>query len=105
MHGLLVTFHTSIPLDQLEQPFTDYANALREMPGLVSKVWLHDGDTVGGFHVFTDRQSADAYLASELAIGLRSTDGFDDFDVRHFDVLGELSALTGVVEAAPLVAH
>ncbi len=105
MHGLLITFRTTVPVDQLEQPFTDYAHALRAMPGLVSKVWLHDGDTVGGFHVFTDRQSADSYLASELATGLRATDGFDDFEVRHFDVLGELSALTGVIEATPLAAH
>jgi hypothetical protein len=102
MYGLLITFRTSIPLDQLEQPFSDYAQALRLMPGLVSKAWLHDGDTVGGFHLFDDRSSADSYLASDLASGLRATDGFDDFEVRGFDVLDELSALTGIVDTAPL---
>ncbi len=50
----------------------------------------------GGFHVFTDRAAADGYLGSDLAAGLMATDGFDNFQVRHFDVLDELSAMTGI---------
>ncbi len=49
-----------------------------------------------GFHVFTDRSAADAYLGSELAGGLMATDGFDNFQVQHFDVLDELSAMNGI---------
>ena len=52
--------------------------------------------------MFESKESADAYLASEMAVGLQATDGFDDFDVRGFDVLEELSAMTGVVAAQPL---
>jgi hypothetical protein len=105
MYGLLITFRTTISLDQLEEPFTEYAHALRATPGLVSKAWLHDGDTVGGFHVFSDQAAADAYTTSELATGLRSTSGFDDFEVRGFDILDGLSELTGVSPALPLAAR
>lgn len=105
MYGLLITFRTSIPLDQLEGPFTEYAQELRGIPGLVSKVWIHDGDVIGGFHVFTDRSTAESYLSSDLAASLRATEGFDDFEVRGFDVLDELSGMTGVVHAVPLAAR
>ena len=105
MYGLLITFRTAIDLDQLEEPFTDYAHALRDMPGLISKAWLHDGDTVGGFHLFSDKTSAEAYVASELATGLRATDGFDDFEVRGFEVLDDLSASTGIRDTAPIAAR
>lgn len=104
MYGLLITFRTSIPLEHLEEPFAEYAQALRQMPGLVSKAWLHDGDTVGGFHLFADQRTAESYLSSDLATGLRATEGFDDFEVRGFDVLDELSEVTGVVDTAPLAA-
>ena len=70
----------------------------------MSKAWLHDDDTVGGFHLFEDEPSARAYLASDLAAGLRANEGFDDFEVRGFDVLDELSAVTGIVAAVPLAA-
>ena len=46
MYGLLIAFRTSIPLDQLEGPFTEYAQELRGISGLVSKVWIHDGDVI-----------------------------------------------------------
>jgi hypothetical protein len=102
MYALMITFHSSIPTADLVEPFTQYAEALRERPGLISKVWIQNGETLGGFHVFESKETADAYLASEMAAGLQATEGFDDFDVRGFDVLEELSAMTGVVARPPL---
>lgn len=96
MYGLLVTFETKIPLADLAEPFTDYANALNNVAGLLTKTWLNDGDTVGGFHLFADKQAAESYLQSELAQGLMATDGFDAFESRGFEVLEELSAMTGI---------
>lgn len=104
MHALLITFYATDPIDRLAAPFTEYAHALRDVPGLLSKAWIRDGDNLGGFHLFTDRASADAYLSSDLASRLRSTEGFDDFEVRGFEVLDELSALTGITDLTPLAA-
>ncbi len=102
MYGLLITFETDISLAELEQPFTDYAKALNAMPGLLNKAWLHDGRTLGGFHLFATRADADGYLASDLAAGLMATEGLDDFNVRGFEILDGLSAMTGVGELTAL---
>ncbi|NNE11439.1 MAG: hypothetical protein HKN41_04255 [Ilumatobacter sp.] len=96
MHGVLITFDCEASAATLSAPFTDYASALQRQPGLISKAWIVTDTGYGGFHVFTDRSAADNYLGSDLAAGLMATDGFDHFQVRHYDVLDDLSAMTGV---------
>ena len=98
MHATLITFESTAELDDLKGPFTDYANALHGMTGLVCKTWIRDGSTLGGFHIFTSREAADGYLSSELAAGLISNEAFSDFQIRHFDVLDDFSSLTGSPE-------
>ncbi len=102
VYGLMITFNSTIPASDLGAPFTEYAQALNTIPGLLNKAWLMDGPTLGGFHLFADKAAADAYLATDLAAGLRATEGFSDFEVRGFDVLTELSAVTGVGQLAAL---
>ncbi|MEM9042396.1 MAG: YdhR family protein [Actinomycetota bacterium] len=100
MHSVLITFTCAASPDDLEKPFREYAIALRDQPGFLSKTWIRTDIGYGGFHLFADRASADAYLRGELAAGLMATDGFDDFVVTHYDVFDELSAMTGVQPAA-----
>jgi hypothetical protein len=100
MHAVLITFTSSASLDDLKGPFTDYANALRAMQGLIAKTWTREGSTLGGFHIFASRQDAENYLNSEMVAGLTSNPAFSDFQIRHFDVLEELSAITGSPQAA-----
>ncbi len=95
MHGVLITFTSSAGLDDLKSPFTDYANGLKSVSGLVAKTWIRDGSTFGGFHIFTSREEAEAYLRGEMVAGLTSNPAFSDFQIRHFDVLDEFSAITG----------
>jgi hypothetical protein len=95
MHGVLITFHSAAPIDALEAPFTAYAEQLRSIPGLIVKVWIRDGQTVGGFHVFADRAAADRYLGSEMVAGLTSNDAFTDFAIERYEVLEALSLVTG----------
>jgi hypothetical protein len=94
MHAVYITFTSSATLGDLKGPFTEYANALKDRDGLVAKTWIHDGTTLGGFHIFTDRSKAEAYLNSEMAAGLTSNPAFSNFEIRHFDILDELSAIT-----------
>ena len=95
MHGVLITFHSSVPADDLVEPFTEYAEQLRSVPGLVTKTWIRDGETLGGFHVFSSRADADRYLGSEMVAGLTSNEAFDDFTIDRYDVLDALSSRTG----------
>ena len=94
MHAMLITFTSTADLADLKKPFADYANGLRTIEGLVYKTWIRDGKTLGGFHVFTGRDAAERYLASEMVAGLTGTPAFSDFEIRHWDVLEELSAIT-----------
>ena len=98
MHGVLITFESTAGMEDLKGPFTDYANALYGMAGLVCKTWIRDGSTLGGFHIFTSRTAADSYLGSDLAAGLIANEAFTEFQIRHFDVLGEFSSITGSPE-------
>jgi hypothetical protein len=99
MHAVLITFTTTTPPRQLVEPFTEYADALKAVDGLVSKTWLQDGNILGGFHVFTTRAAADTYLGSEMVSGLTANPAFDGFAIRHFDILDGLSAITGSPQA------
>lgn len=100
MHAVLITFTSAAELADLAGPFTEYAGALRGVDGLVAKTWINDGDTVGGFHVFTSRDAAEAYLASDMVDGLTSNPLFHGFEVRHYVVLDDLSRITGSPQAA-----
>ena len=94
MHAVLITFRSEAALEDLAGPFTDYADAMREVGGLVSKTWIADGDVLGGFHIFNSRQAADVYLGSEMVAGLTSNPAFNGFEISHYEVLEELSRIT-----------
>ncbi len=95
MHAVLITFRLSAPPATLTDVFALHAEAMQAVPGLVMKTWLHDGETLGGFHLFATRETAEEYLASGLAAGLAAHPAFAARAVRHFAVLGELSHATG----------
>lgn len=100
MHAVLITFTSSASVDDLKGPFTDYGHALRGVNGLVAKTWIRDGSTLGGFYIFASHQDAENYLSSQMVAGLTSNPAFSNFQVRHFEVLDEFSAITGSPQAA-----
>ena len=103
MHAVLVTFQSSVPVEELVGPFTDYAEQMRSVPGLVQKTWIRDGEIVGGFHVFASRTDADGYLGCAMVAGLTSNEAFEAFTITRYDVLDALSARTGT-PTSPLAA-
>ena len=101
MHAVLITFRSAAALDDLRQPFLEGAEAIRDVPGLISKTWLHDGATFGGFHLFTDADAAQAYLEGEIISATKAVPAFSEFKVEQFTVAEEFSAITrGVPELA-----
>ncbi len=100
MHSVLITFKSAATSDELEGPFREYAEALRSIPGLISKTWIKDGDTLGGFHVFESRAEADTYLGGEMVAGLTSNPAFSAFSIDHFEVFDELSRISGTPQRA-----
>lgn len=97
MNALLITFTSSASEEELKSVASEFAEAVRDVPGLLSKAWLADGSTSGGFYVFADRAAADAYVDGPLVANLRAYPAFSDFSIRHFAVDPELSARTWLV--------
>ena len=95
MHAVLVTFRSSVQAEELVEPFTQYAEQMRSVPGLVEKTWIRDEEILGGFHVFLSRADADRYLGGDMVAGLTSNEAFSDFTITRYDVLDGLSELTG----------
>lgn len=100
MEAVLITFTSSADPEDLKGPFAEFAEALRNVEGFVAKTWIRDGSTLGGFYIFSSREAADAYLGSQMVADLTSNPAFSDFQIRHFAVLEELSAMTGSPRAA-----
>ena len=94
MHALLISFTSGASLDQLAEPFAEYARALRDVPGLVSKTWIVDGTTVGGFYTFTTAADIDAYLAGALWASVATNPAFSGFRFERYGIVEELTALT-----------
>jgi Putative mono-oxygenase ydhR len=94
MYALHVTYTSAATADQLRDGAVGFAEALRAVPGFVAKTWLADRAHQGGFYLFTDRASAEAYRDGPLLAGLRRHPAFSDFEIRGWDVDEELGALT-----------
>ena len=101
MYAVLVTFQSTASADDVREPFTQYAQALQEVEGVVMKTWLQDGATIGGFHVFTSRDAAERYLNGDLFAQVNGNPAFSNFQYRHFSVFDDWSATTGT-PTAPL---
>jgi hypothetical protein len=100
--ALLITFTSSVPAEDMADDAVGFAEALRSVPGFVTKTWLHDGAHHGGFYLFTDRAAAEAYRDGPLVAGLRAHPAFADLEVRGWPTNADLGALTG---ATPAPAH
>jgi Putative mono-oxygenase ydhR len=99
MHAILITFTSQAAPEELHQGLSEYADALSCVPGFISKAWLHNETTLGGFYLFATREAANGYLSGELVTGLQQPPLFSDFSVWRYDILTDLSARTGVTES------
>ena len=101
MHALFITFRSAVAPEELKEVFTRTAEALRDgaARGLIGKTWLADGSTLGGFHVFEDRGTADRYLDGMFAEAIMANPTFSDVRIKRYDVNEALSRITDGVGA------
>ncbi len=74
------------------------AESIAQEPGLLWKIWTENSETgeAGGIYLFTDRPSAEAYLAMHTA--RLASSGVAHVNAKFFAVNQELSA----IDRAPL---
>jgi len=84
--------------DEMSNALKGLAESIAQEPGLIWKIWTENAATLeaGGVYLFTDRASAEAYLAMHTArlkgFGVPQVNG------KLFDVNADLSA----IDRAPL---
>jgi hypothetical protein len=100
MHAVFVTYRSTSSSDE-EEGNREYAEALRDgaAPGFVSKTWISDGITDGGFHVFQDRGDADRYLEGMFTEAVISNPDCFDVRIERYEVNQDLSTITNGVSA------
>jgi hypothetical protein len=104
MHVCIINFNLDgVTEEQYRALCDELAPAFAEVPGLASKTWLADpaSGTYGGVYMWNDRESFEAFKASELAAGVMNHPAIANFSLRDFGVLEGPSAVThGLVAAA-----
>lgn len=97
MEGVMVTYETDKTAEELAGPYTDFAKFLKKgMPGLVMKAWINDGKTFGGFYIFADKASAEAYINSDLIQNtLVKNPANRNVQIKYYEVNSNLCAITG----------
>lgn len=97
MHIQIVTFHLK---DLTEDDFIDICNQLAPdfaaVHGLISKVWLADGEsgTYGGVYTWRDRAAMEAYVASDLFAGVANNPHLTGLTSSDFAVLAGPTSVT-----------
>lgn len=103
MHVLIAHFnYRDLTEAELLATATELAPNFAGIPGCFEKTWLIDAGarTAGGVYKFRDRASIDAYLASELWEGVKSTPQFVNLQTEVHGVMEQASAITHGLPAA-----
>lgn len=68
MEVVFVTFESELSPEELQATLRQRAEKFRDVDGLAQKFYLQDEETgrVGGFYIFTSKETRDAYLKSDL---------------------------------------
>ena len=99
MYALHVTFTSTIDAADLRAGKAEFARHLAAVPGFVSKSWLRDGATHGGFYLFRTCEAAEAYLDGPLFGLLRGNAAFRDLAVRGYSVDTEFAEQADMIRA------
>lgn len=97
MHAQIITFN----LDNMtEEGYLELCDGLTaayaELPGLLAKVWLSDAprNTFGGVYFWRDRESMEAYLASDLLRAVGASPHLQNIASHDFAVYDDLTRRT-----------
>lgn len=98
MQAVLVTYENDASAVQVKSSpdAVGFSKALKKVPGLISKTWINDGKTFGGFYVFTDKTSAEAYIQDDMFQNAVVKDPSNrNVQIRYWAIFSELTAISG----------
>ena len=90
MHIQVINFNLEgINRAEYEAVCDELAGAFAALPGLISKHWLADeeNNTYGGVYIWETRDAYEAYLNSELFVGVGANPALLNIVSNDFDVI------------------
>ncbi len=104
MHIQIINFRLEgISEEDYRRLTESIAPAFANLPGLVSKTWLANGETntYGGVYVFSDREAMEAYKQTDIYKGVQANPHFENVTVTDFAVVENATRTTrGHIEVA-----
>ena len=93
---LQINFTFDMSAEEYEATVAPLAEPIAHVEGLLWKVWVinDEAKVAGGIYLFDKRASIDAYLSSDIVAMLASNPQITDIDVKVFDVMESVSAIT-----------
>ncbi len=97
MHVQVITYRMGeISDSDFNEANQEFADAMKRVPGLLSKVWLKSVEpgVYGGVYLWQDKESCDAFLSSELFAEVEADDTLSDLTTHEFHVNEEMTKIT-----------
>ncbi|HVK97902.1 MAG TPA: YdhR family protein [Flavisolibacter sp.] len=93
---LQVNFTFDVTRNEYEQIVSPLAADFARVPGLRWKIWLmnENKNEAGGIYLFDDERSTEEFKESPLVAAVLSHPALANFNIKQFDVLEEVSAVT-----------
>lgn len=93
---LQINFHYTADDKDLLNGSNEFAKPISETAGLIWKIWIYnEKDKIsGGIYLFADDTSAQNYLKGPVGDHLRSNPGFENLDIKIFNMMDGPNKLT-----------
>ena len=93
---LQINFKLNVSGKEYEQAVSPLAEQISAVDGLRWKVWfMNEAESeAGGFYLFDDDSSVQAYLEGPIVAGIKSHPALMDISAKVFDVMEKLTAVT-----------
>ena len=94
---LQLNFQFSVTGAEYEAAVKPLAEEFAALEGLIWKIWMinEEEGEAGGIYLFESEASVQGYLDGPLAAGVLSHPALSQFSVKHFDVMEDLTEITG----------
>ena len=94
---MILQINFNVPVAEYQKMAASVAHAFLDVPGLRGKIWLLNptAQEAGGIYLFDSKTSVDAYLNGPLVAHLRGLTSIRNISMKQFEVMPEITALTG----------
>ncbi len=93
---LQINFNLGVTPKEYEEAAKSLVEQFSNLPGLMWKIWTmnEEKSEAGGIYLFENESSMNAFLAGPLAKTVTSHPGLNNFSVKSFKIMNDLTEVT-----------